>query len=79
MAISNRKQLRTGIVGTAVMAICCFTPVLVVAFGIVGVSAWLGWIDWVLFPALAAFLALTAFALARRGRPQAGAGGPEAG
>ncbi len=68
MAISNRKLLRTGIVGTVVAAICCFTPALVIAFGILGVSAWLGWIDWVLFPALAGFLLLTFYALIMRSR-----------
>jgi mercuric ion transport protein len=58
--------LRTGIVGSTVAAICCFTPVLVIGLGVVGLSAWLGWIDYVLFPALGIFLALTAWALWRR-------------
>jgi mercuric ion transport protein len=58
--------LRTGIIGSIVAAICCFTPILVIGLGVVGLSAWLGWIDYVLFPALAIFLALTAWALSRR-------------
>lgn len=62
----NDTLLRTGIVGTIVVALCCFTPILVVLLGVVGLSAVLGWIDYVLFPALAAFLALTAYALWRR-------------
>lgn len=62
MAISNRNLLRTGIAGSVVTAICCVTPVLVIAFGILGVSAWLGWIDWLLFPMLGAFLLLTFYA-----------------
>jgi mercuric ion transport protein len=64
--------LRIGIIGTLVTAICCFTPVLVVALGALGLSAWLGWLDVVLFPLLALFVGLTALAVYRRrctGRP----------
>lgn len=68
MAISNRNLLRTGIAGAVVTAICCVTPVLVIAFGILGVSAWLGWIDWLLFPMLGAFLLLTFYAWMMRSR-----------
>lgn len=60
--------LKTGVVGSVIAAICCFTPVLVVMFGVVGLSAWLGWIDYVLFPALAIFLSMTAYGLWRRQR-----------
>ncbi|RMD63751.1 MAG: mercury resistance system transport protein MerF [Alphaproteobacteria bacterium] len=59
-------MLRTGIIGTAVAAVCCFTPLLVVLFGAVGLSAWLGWADYVLFPALVFFILLTVYALYRR-------------
>jgi mercuric ion transport protein len=58
--------LKTGIIGSVVAAICCFTPVLVILLGVAGLSAWLGWIDFVLFPALALFLGLTAYGLWRR-------------
>ena len=58
--------LGTGIVGSVVVAICCFTPVLVILLGAVGLSAWLGWLDYVLFPALALFLSITAYGLWRR-------------
>ncbi|MCH7551515.1 MAG: mercury resistance system transport protein MerF [Proteobacteria bacterium] len=63
MSDSNKKQMKTGIIGTVVAALCCFTPVLVVLFGAIGLSAWLGWIDYVLFPALFASLGLVAHAL----------------
>lgn len=65
---SGRRLLATGIIGTVVTALCCFTPVLVLLLGIVGLSAVLGWIDYVLFPALAFFIALTAYAVWRRQR-----------
>ncbi len=61
-------MLRTGIIGTVVAALCCFTPILVVLFGVVGLSALVGYLDYVLFPALAIFLAITGYALWRRSR-----------
>ncbi len=61
----NKKLLCTGAGGTIVTALCCFTPLLVVLFGALGVSAWLGWIDYVLFPALGFFVVLTIYALYR--------------
>ena len=67
---SDRKLIATGIVGTVIAALCCFTPVLVVLLGAVGLSAWLGWLDYVLLPALAFFVALTAYAVWRRQRRQ---------
>jgi mercuric ion transport protein len=63
--VSDRRLLGTGIVGTVVTAVCCFTPVLVVALGAVGLSAWLGWLDAVLLPLLALFIGLTAYGLIR--------------
>ena len=62
------SMLKTGIAGTVVTVLCCFTPLLVVVFGVIGVSAWLAWADFVLFPALAFFLMLTGIAWARRRR-----------
>ncbi len=62
MSDSNKKQMKTGIIGTVVAALCCFTPVLVVLFGAIGLSAWLGWIDYVLFPAMFASMGLVAHA-----------------
>ena len=63
--------LKTGIVGTAIAAICCATPILVIGFGALGLSAWLGWADYVLLPAIAAFVGLTAYGLWRRHRAAA--------
>lgn len=64
--MNNRNMLRTGIVGAVVTALCCFTPILVIAFGAFGVSAWLGWADYVLFPVLLLFVGVIVFALNRR-------------
>jgi mercuric ion transport protein len=61
-----RKLLGVGIGGTVITAICCFTPVLAVLLGAVGLSIWLGWLDYVLLPALAAFVGITLYALYQR-------------
>ena len=63
--------LKTGIVGMVIATICCATPVPVVAFGALGLSAWLSGLDYVLLPALAVFLGLTAYGLWRRNRAAA--------
>ena len=70
--MNDRKLLGIGVIGTVVVALCCFTPVLVIVLGAIGLSAWLGWLDYVLFPALALFIGITIYALARR--QQAGRG-----
>lgn len=64
----NTTLLKTGIIGTALAALCCFTPALTLLLGIVGLSAVLGWIDYVLMPALAFFIGLTIYAVRRRNR-----------
>ncbi len=65
---TDRRLIATGIVGTVIAALCCFTPVLVVLLGALGLSAALGWIDYVLLPALAFFIALAVCAVWRRQR-----------
>lgn len=64
--MNERTLLKTGIIGSIVAAICCFTPLLVVLFAGLGLSAFIAWLDYLLLPALALFLGLTAFALIRR-------------
>ncbi|MBU6474254.1 MAG: mercury resistance system transport protein MerF [Alphaproteobacteria bacterium] len=62
----NKRWILGGIVGSTVAALCCFTPLLVVLFGALGLSAWLGWADYVVIPAFAFFVLLTAYAIYRR-------------
>ena len=64
--MNNKKLLKIGIVGTVIAALCCFTPLLVVLLGVVGLSALTGYLDYVLMPALLAFICLTLYALYRR-------------
>jgi mercuric ion transport protein len=69
--MKDRTILGVGIAGSVIAAICCLTPVLVIGLGTVGLSAWLGWLDYVLLPALAVFLGLTAYGLWLRQRNRA--------
>ena len=58
----DQKLLCTGVGGSLIAAICCFTPVLVIAFAGLGLSWAVGYLDYFLLPALALFVALTAYA-----------------
>jgi mercuric ion transport protein len=62
----ERALLATGIIGGALAAICCATPLLAVLFGAVGLTAWLAKADYVIIPALIICLGLIGFALYRR-------------
>lgn len=64
--MQNTTLLRTGIVGSVIAMVCCATPILVILFGALGLSAWVAKLDYVLLPALAACLGLVGFALYRR-------------
>ena len=66
--MKNNTLLTTGIVGTVLAALCCFTPVLVVLLTGVGLSAAIGYLDVVLLPALGIFIAITLYALWRKQR-----------
>ncbi len=59
----NKKLFTTGLIGTVIAALCCFTPMLVLLLGAVGLSAMVGWLDYVLLPALGIFVAITVYAL----------------
>lgn len=60
---NEKSHLKTGIAGSLLAAICCFTPFLVILFGFAGVSTWLGWIDYALFPLMFASMGVIANAL----------------
>ena len=57
------RLLKIGIIGSVVAAVCCFTPLLVVLLGAIGLSGVIGFLDYVLLPALVIFLAITGYAL----------------
>ncbi len=70
--MTDGKLLGIGVGGTVIAAICCFTPLLVILLGAVGLAAWLAWLDYVLFPLLALFVAFTAYAIIRLMRSRSG-------
>jgi len=57
--------LKLGVIGTVIAALCCFTPILIVLFAAVGLSWAVGYLDYVLFPALFIFLGITVYAVWR--------------
>jgi len=63
--MKDKTILKTGIIGTAIAAICCFTPFLVIVLGVVGLSAWLDWLDNVLLPALGICILIVAYGFYR--------------
>ena len=66
--MGDKKLLTTGLVGTVLAALCCFTPVLVVLLTGVGLSAAIGYLDVVLLPVLGIFVCITLYAVWRRQR-----------
>ena len=60
------RLLEIGLTGTVIAALCCFTPILVILLGVVGLSAAVGYLDYVLLPALGIFIAITIYAAWRR-------------
>lgn len=69
--MNNNKLLGIGIGGAIIAALCCFTPVLVIALTSMGLAAWAssGWLDFVLLGSLCFFLLIAGYALIRRMRP----------
>ncbi|HWP48499.1 MAG TPA: mercury resistance system transport protein MerF [Candidatus Limnocylindrales bacterium] len=60
------RLMKTGMIGAILAAICCFTPVLVILLGLVGLSTVVGYLDYVLIPALGAFVILAAYAVIKK-------------
>ena len=63
--ILDDKLLKTGIIGTVVTALCCFTPLLVWGLTAIGLAAVVGYLDIVLLPALGIFIIITGYAFWR--------------
>lgn len=66
--MNDHRLLRIGVLGTVIAALCCFSPVLVILLSAVGLSAVVGWLDYVLLPALALFIGIMLYALVHRER-----------
>lgn len=64
--MNDSRLVHTGVVGTVIAALCCFTPALAILTGVVGFSAVIGYLDIILLPALVFFMGLTVYAVWRR-------------
>lgn len=60
--MTSLQRLKIGIIGSLLAALCCFTPLLVMLLGAVGLAAWIEHVDAVLMPSLVFFLLWTAYA-----------------
>ena len=60
------KLLKTGIIGSIVMMIFCFTPVSVLLFGALGLSAYVSGLDFGLLPLLRISFCLIVYVLIKR-------------
>lgn len=70
--MQNPKTLmRVGVIGAVLVALCCVTPALVILLGVVGLSALTGYLDYVLMPALVAFIGLVVYAVWRKQKADA--------
>lgn len=55
----------SAVAGTILVALCCFTPLLVILLGILGLSSMTPYLDVVLLPALVIMVILTVLAYRR--------------
>lgn len=67
---SPKHWLVASIAGTIGVAVCCFTPVLVIGLAAVGLGALTPYLDVVLLPALVGFIILTVVSYRRYTRAQ---------
>ncbi|ABI58321.1 mercury resistance system transport protein MerF [Nitrosomonas eutropha] len=56
-----KTLLWVNVIGTVFVALCCFTPVLVILLGLVGLFALTDYLNSVLLPALTIFIGLTIY------------------
>ena len=63
--MNSKNALIVSISGTILVALCCFTPIPVILLGAIDLSALVGYLDYVLLPALFIMLALTVLSYRR--------------
>ena len=54
----SKKGFYAAIAGTILVALCCFTPILVITLGAVGLTAFTPYLDYILLPALVMLIVL---------------------
>jgi mercuric ion transport protein len=63
---AGEKCLKTGLWGSIIAVICCFTPALVIALGFLGLAALTPYLDYILMPLLAVFIILALYGWTQR-------------
>ena len=64
--MNNKSLFRIGIIGTALAALCCLTPVLVVVLTTLGMASLIQRLDPILIPVMVSFAAFTFWAYSRQ-------------
>ena len=54
-----KKRFFLALTGTITVAICCFTPYFVITLGLIGLSWFVTYLDYLLMPLLVLFIFLT--------------------
>lgn len=62
----GEKCFRAGLWGSIIAVICCFTPVLVIALGFLGLVVVIPYLDYILIPLLAIFLILALYGWSKK-------------
>jgi mercuric ion transport protein len=57
--LTPRGRLIAAITGTIAVAVCCFTPILVIALAAIGIGAITSYLDYLLIPALIVLVFVT--------------------
>ena len=65
-APSGAAYSATGIIGFILSMLGCVTPALVALLAAIGISGRIGWLDYILLPAMAIFTALVVYAIVSR-------------
>ena len=55
----SKKGLYASLTGVVLVALCCFTPVLVIGLSVVGLKLFVPYLDYVLLPALVLMIIFT--------------------
>jgi len=61
----SKKTFYAAVSGTVLVALCCFTPILVIALAAIGMSAFTPYLDYVLLPAMILMVILTFISFSR--------------
>jgi mercuric ion transport protein len=58
---SGNRIIMTGVIGSVIAAVCCFTPALVFLLSALGLASLIGYLDYVLLPAIVICFGLIAY------------------